>query len=110
MKIRWNGHASFTITANDGTAIVTDPYDPSGFGGVLKHEPVSDRADAVLVSHDHADHNYVEGFSGSPQVLKGSGQAKGDSNKCCTFIHISARITPHQGLFNCLSYYGITIT
>jgi len=77
MRIRWNGHASFTITASDGMVIVTDPYDPSGYGGVLKYHPVSDKADAVLVSHDHADHNYVEGLSGSPQVVKGSGQVKG---------------------------------
>jgi L-ascorbate metabolism protein UlaG (beta-lactamase superfamily) len=77
MKIKWNGHASFTITASDGTVLVTDPYDPSGYGEVLKYEPVRDKADAVLVSHDHADHNYVKGLPGSPQVLRGSGQLKG---------------------------------
>jgi L-ascorbate metabolism protein UlaG (beta-lactamase superfamily) len=77
MKIKWNGHASFTITSDDGTVLVTDPYDPSGYGGVLKYDMVTDRADAALVSHDHADHNYVEGLSGSPQVLKGSGQVGG---------------------------------
>jgi len=75
MKIKWNGHASFTITADDGTVLVTDPYDPSGYGGVLKYDMVTDKADAALISHDHADHNYAEGLSGSPQVLKGSGQA-----------------------------------
>jgi len=76
MKIKWNGHASFTITASDGTVLVTDPYDPAGYGGVLEYEPVSDTADAVLVSHDHADHNYVQGLPGSPQVIKGAGQVK----------------------------------
>jgi L-ascorbate metabolism protein UlaG (beta-lactamase superfamily) len=76
MKIKWNGHASFTITADDGTVIVTDPYDPGGYGGVLTYDMVTDKADAVLVSHDHADHNYVKGLPGSPQVIKGSGQVK----------------------------------
>ena len=76
MRIKWNGHASFTITASDGTVLVTDPCDPSGYGGVLKYEPVLDKADAALVSHDHADHNYVQGLPGSPQVLKGSGKVK----------------------------------
>jgi L-ascorbate metabolism protein UlaG (beta-lactamase superfamily) len=76
MRIKWNGHASFTITASEGTVLVTDPYDPSGYGGVLTYEPVRDKADAVLVSHDHADHNYVQGLPGSPQVLKGSGKVK----------------------------------
>jgi L-ascorbate metabolism protein UlaG (beta-lactamase superfamily) len=73
MKIKWNGHASFTITAASGTVIVTDPYDPSGYGGVLSYDQVTDNADAVLVSHDHADHNYVQGLPGSPKILKGSG-------------------------------------
>ena len=76
MKIKWNGHASFTITAADGTVLVTDPYDPSGFGGVLKYDQVSDRADGALISHDHADHNYSQGLSGSPQIITGSGQVK----------------------------------
>jgi L-ascorbate metabolism protein UlaG (beta-lactamase superfamily) len=74
MKVKWNGHASFTITADDGTVIVTDPYEPGGFGGAINYEPIPDSADAVLVSHDHADHNYVQGLQGSPEVLKGSGQ------------------------------------
>jgi len=76
MKIKWNGHASFTITADDGTVIVTDPYDPSGYGGVLKYDMVTDKADGVLVSHDHLDHNYVEGLTGSPTILKKSGEVK----------------------------------
>ena len=76
MKIKWNGHASFTITASDGTVFVTDPYDPSGYGGVLRYEQVKDTADAVLVSHDHADHNYVKGIPGSPKVVKDSDQVK----------------------------------
>lgn len=76
MKIKWNGHASFTITASDGTVLVTDPYNPSGYGGVLKYDQVKDNADGVLVSHDHDDHNYSQGLPGSPQVLTGSGQVK----------------------------------
>ncbi len=76
MKIKWNGHASFTITASDGTVIVTDPYDPAGYGGVLTYDQVKDKADGVLVSHDHDDHNYVKGLPGSPQVIKGSGRVR----------------------------------
>jgi L-ascorbate metabolism protein UlaG (beta-lactamase superfamily) len=70
MKIKWNGHASFTITASDGIVLVTDPYDPKAFGGVFEYDMVTDRADGVLVSHD----NHVKGLSGSPEVLRGSGR------------------------------------
>ena len=77
MKIKWNGHASFTLTSDDGTVIVTDPYDPSGYGGVLKYDMVKDRADVALVSHDHLDHNYVRGLTGNPVVMKSGGQACG---------------------------------
>jgi len=77
MKIKWNGHACFTITASDGTTIVTDPYEPGAFDGAVGYGPVDDRADVALVSHDHADHNYVQGLAGTPQVLTGRGSAKG---------------------------------
>ena len=87
MKIKWNGHASFTITADNGAVIVTDPYDPSGYGGVLKYETVTDRADGVLVSHDHLDHNYVRGLAGSPEVLTGSGKVKGIDVKGIATFH-----------------------
>ena len=77
MNIKWNGHASFTISASDGTVLVTDPYDPNGYSGVLRYEQVKDRADAVLVSHDHADHNYVKGLPGSPKIIRTSAEVKG---------------------------------
>ena len=60
MKIKWNGHACFTITASDGTTIVTDPYEPGGFNGAIGYGPVDDRADVALISHDHADHNHPD--------------------------------------------------
>ena len=77
MKIKWNGHACFTITASDGTTIVTDPYEPGAYDGAVAYGAVDDRADVALVSHDHADHNYVQGLAGEPQVLTGAGTARG---------------------------------
>ncbi|MCJ8501075.1 MBL fold metallo-hydrolase [Desulfatitalea alkaliphila] len=76
MKIKWNGHASFTITAADGTVLVTDPYNRDAYEGALLYAPVDDRADGVLVSHDHPDHNHVAALGGAPVVLKGSGTVK----------------------------------
>lgn len=51
MKIRWHGHACFEIS--DDKTIVTDPHDGKSIGIA----PPVVKADIVLVSHDHFDHN-----------------------------------------------------
>lgn len=79
MDVKWYGHASFLITTDQGTTIITDPYEPGAYGGGISYGPISDEADIVTVSHDHSDHNYVAGLPGKPQVIKGAGrhEAKG---------------------------------
>ncbi len=79
MEVKWYGHASFLITTDQGIKIITDPYEPGAYGGGISYGPIPDEADIVTVSHDHADHNYVEGLPGKPQVIKGAGrhEAKG---------------------------------
>ena len=74
MKIKWCGHACFLITTDDGIKILTDPYEPGGYGGALAYGKVEDEADVVLVSHDHADHNYTQNLKGKPSVVKGAGK------------------------------------
>lgn len=74
MKIRWFGQACFLLESQDGTKIVTDPFD----GSVGYKIPMLE-ADIVTVSHDHYDHNYVEGVQGDPQVIKSSGEYAIDS-------------------------------
>ena len=87
MKVKWLGHAAFLITSDEGTKVVTDPYQSGQFG--LDYGKIEDAADIVVVSHDHADHNYVQGVPGSPQVVKGSGtqQAKGIEFKGIASYH-----------------------
>ncbi|MCU0852971.1 MAG: MBL fold metallo-hydrolase [Thermoplasmata archaeon] len=62
VRIRWHGHACFEV---DGSVrIVTDPHD----GKSLGIAPPKAKADLVLVSHDHFDHNcasLVKGKDGS---------------------------------------------
>lgn len=67
MKLRWLGHACFELTL-DGGVIVTDPYDPS-----VGYPPLSVRADAVLSSHGHHDHNYFDAVTGDPVILNTPG-------------------------------------
>ena len=71
MEIQWYGHAAFLITTGQRIKIITDPYKP---GGSISYKAIPDQADIVTVSHDHTDHNYVEGLPGKPQVIKGVGR------------------------------------
>lgn len=71
VEIRFLGHACFLITSSKGIRIITDPYEPGGFGGSLRYGKITTPADIVTVSHEHADHNYVKGVPGNPQVVKG---------------------------------------
>jgi len=74
MNIKWLGHASFVITADGGTKIITDPYES---GGGLSYGEITESADIVTVSHDHFDHNNISAVGGNPQVVKGTAQARG---------------------------------
>jgi L-ascorbate metabolism protein UlaG (beta-lactamase superfamily) len=71
MEITWYGHAAFLITTGHGIKIITDPYKP---GGSILYRSIPDEADIVTVSHDHTDHNYVEGLPGKPTVIREAGR------------------------------------
>jgi len=49
MRITWYGHAAFLIETK-GVRIILDPYRSPDCGG---YEPVADRADLVVVSHEN---------------------------------------------------------
>lgn len=68
MLIRWFGHSSFLIISK-GKKILTDPYD-SSLGYPLKFPQV----DIITVSHEHFDHNFVQGVPGYKEVIKGKGE------------------------------------
>jgi L-ascorbate metabolism protein UlaG (beta-lactamase superfamily) len=59
MIIRWHGHACFEIS--NGHTIVTDPHDGRSIG----IRPPKVKADLVLVSHSHFDHNSVKSVNKS---------------------------------------------
>ena len=68
MIIQHIGHAEFLLELEDGTRIVTDPYDDS-CGYPVPHLT----ADAALVSHGHFDHNAVKNLAGNPRVIDAAG-------------------------------------
>ena len=65
MKIKWLGHASFLITSDVGTQIITDPYHT---GGNLNYGEIKEAAHIVTVSHDHGDHNNVDAIENLPKT------------------------------------------
>jgi L-ascorbate metabolism protein UlaG (beta-lactamase superfamily) len=84
MKIKWLGHAAFLVTAEDGTRILTDPYETSEG---LKYGEIKEPADIVTVSHEHGDHNNVKAVQGNPQVVRESGVVKGINIKAIKTAH-----------------------
>lgn len=84
MDIRWYGHSCFKITNNRGEAVLFDPCDPDtgyNLSGI--------KADIVLCSHQHHDHNYVSAVTGSPIVVTEPGeyQINGVSIRGRRFYH-----------------------
>jgi L-ascorbate metabolism protein UlaG (beta-lactamase superfamily) len=69
MKIRWFGHACFLLEAEDGTKVITDPFDESVGYRIPEEKP-----DIVTVSHNHFDHNAVDLLQGNPEVVKDVGE------------------------------------
>ena len=87
MKVKWLGHAAFTITADDGTRIITDPY---AAGGELSYGDIAESADIVTVSHDHFDHNNVAAVGGNPAIVRGTTGVKGISFRGVPTYHDEA--------------------
>lgn len=56
IEIEWFGHSMFTIRGSDGFTVLTDPFD-SRVGYPV---PEDINAQAVLITHDHADHSNTE--------------------------------------------------
>lgn len=73
MEIKWYGHAAFQITTEKGTRIIIDPYESGSFNGALAYGKINDKADIVITSHDHADHNYVKDIPGKYQQISREG-------------------------------------
>ena len=69
MLIFYHGHSEFLIETADGRRVLFDPF-PAGIGYPVHRV----KADAVAVSHQHFDHNFVEKVDGKPLVIDGEGR------------------------------------
>jgi L-ascorbate metabolism protein UlaG (beta-lactamase superfamily) len=70
MKITWLGHASFLLESDEGTRVVTDPFEAGSYDGAVGYDPICTKADVVTVSHEHADHNAVGCVEGEPKIVR----------------------------------------
>ncbi|MGD9107816.1 MAG: MBL fold metallo-hydrolase [Gammaproteobacteria bacterium] len=59
MKLKFLAHAAFLLTSDRDTKILIDPYEPGGFDGAINYQPINESVDAIVISHQHADHNYI---------------------------------------------------
>jgi len=56
VQVTWHGHSCFTLKDSLGRTIVIDPFDDTvGYGRIRL------LGDAVLVTHNHFDHNFIKG-------------------------------------------------
>lgn len=68
MVITWYGQSCFKIQSGELT-IVTDPFSKE-----IGLTPPRFRADVVLVSHDHHDHNNSDTLTGDPFLIRTPGE------------------------------------
>ncbi|MFC1952502.1 MBL fold metallo-hydrolase [Chloroflexota bacterium] len=87
MKVKWLGHASFMITSESGTKVITDPY---VVDERLRYGEIKESADVVTVSHEHGDHSNVATVRGSPEVVGGTAKVKGIEFRAISTYHDDA--------------------
>ena len=68
MKLKYYGHACFTLRFADGTVLAIDPFDES-----VTYAPCDAICDAALLSHDHFDHNHVQSLRGDFTIIREAG-------------------------------------
>jgi L-ascorbate metabolism protein UlaG (beta-lactamase superfamily) len=68
MEITYLGHSCFKIRGKQ-SSVITDPYSPD-----MSYSLGKPSANIVTVSHDHSDHNYTAGVSGSFRVVNRPGE------------------------------------
>ncbi len=68
MEIVWLGHSCFRIRGREAT-IVTDPFDKT-----LGYPMKKPTATIVTVSHQHPQHSFVQGVTGTPRIISRPGE------------------------------------
>ncbi len=67
MQIEYLAHSCFLIRSKKGTTVIIDPYDP-----VIGYKGFNRTCDALLISHQHCDHNYIPAVHGKVKTYSGA--------------------------------------
>jgi len=89
MIIRYQGHAFFTLTLENGTVIAMDPYD-----AFYQYPRRKLTADVVTMSHQHHDHNGTGAIVGEYKAVETTGVHR---LGYCTITGIDTWHDHHQG-------------
>lgn len=68
MKLKYYGHACFTLRFANETVLAIDPFDES-----VTYAPCDAICDAALLSHDHFDHNHTQSLRGDFVTIRQAG-------------------------------------
>ena len=74
-KLLFQGHGSYRLTADDGRIIYVDPYKGKGYDV---------KADIILVTHQHKDHNQTERCAQKPgcRIITNAEALAGGRHNC----------------------------
>jgi L-ascorbate metabolism protein UlaG (beta-lactamase superfamily) len=71
MTIQWFGQSFFKIETQ-GKVIAIDPFSKDSKAGIQKVPHF--RADLLLITHEHQDHNNIDAIEGEPLIFRGPGE------------------------------------
>lgn len=73
MKIKYFAHSSFLLTSAKGIRFLTDPYESGSYGGAMGYKKIDEPVDAITISHNHADHNYISREHDKARIFREAG-------------------------------------
>ncbi|MFO0965288.1 MAG: MBL fold metallo-hydrolase [Gemmataceae bacterium] len=65
LKVTYYGQSFYTVTSSKGTVIAIDPH------AIEAYHPQKVRADIILVSHEHNEHNVLPIIEGATKTFRG---------------------------------------
>ena len=69
LTLKYFGHCSFEFITSKGMRIIIDPYKNSFFSRWFKYRFPRLRADILLITHNHFDHNAISRIKENPKVI-----------------------------------------